>query len=89
MKYKKILLSLISSLSLLPVTGANPYTIEVETPPRPEGATDLIGFSVAPIDTVKVGFVGLGMRGSDAVERFVYVPGSKIADICDVDPARV
>ena len=89
MKYKKILLSIISSLSLLPVTGANPYTIEVETPPRPEGATDLIGFSVAPIDTVKVGFVGLGMRGSDAVERFVYVPGSKIAAICDVDPARV
>lgn len=63
--------------------------IQLPTPPRPEGATDLIGFAVAPIDTVKVGFVGLGMRGSDAVERFTYVPGSKIAAICDIEPSRV
>lgn len=63
--------------------------IKLPEPPRPEGATDLIGFAVEPIDTVKVGFVGLGMRGSDAVERFTFVPGSKIAAICDVEPDRV
>lgn len=67
----------------------NDYTVKLPIPPRPEGATDLINFAVAPIDTVKVGFVGLGMRGSDAVERFVYVPGSKIAAICDVQPEKV
>lgn len=65
------------------------YMIKVPTPPRPEGATDLIGFTVDPIDTVKVGFVGLGMRGADAVERFTFVPGSQIAAICDVEPDRV
>lgn len=67
----------------------NDYTIKVPTPPRPEGATDLIGFAVDPIDTVRVGFVGLGMRGSDAVERYTFVPGAEIAAICDIEPDRV
>ena len=62
----------------------NDYTIKVPTPPRPEGATDLIGFAVEPIDTVKVGFVGLGMRGSDAVERYTFIPGAEIAAICSI-----
>ena len=65
------------------------YTIKLPVPERPEGATDLVGFAAEPIDTVGVGFVGLGMRGSDAVERYVYVPGSKIAAICDIETARV
>lgn len=67
----------------------NPYSIKVDVPPRPEGVTDLLEFSVAPIDTVGVGFIGLGMRGEDAVRRFTYVPGSKIVAICDVEPSRV
>lgn len=67
----------------------NDNTIKVPTPPRPEGATDLIGFAVDPIDTVRVGFVGVGMRGSDAVERYTFVPGAEIAAICDIEPDRV
>lgn len=65
------------------------YTIKVPVPPRPEGATDLIEFAAAPIDTVRVGFVGLGMRGADAVERYTFIPGSKITAICDIEPDRV
>lgn len=76
-------------LSAGSVLAQSQYVINVETPPRPDGATDLIEFSVAPIDTVHVGFVGLGMRGADAVERYVYVPGSKISAICDIEPERV
>lgn len=73
------------------VGGGSLYADPIKTlvPPRPEGAKDLIEFAVAPIDTVRVGFVGLGMRGSDAVERYIYVPGSEIAAICDVVPERV
>lgn len=88
----KFLSSIVTSLILLLGACSQPkadYTIKVPTPPRPEGATDLIEFAVAPIDTVKVGFVGLGMRGADAVERYTYIPGSKIAAICDVEPERV
>ena len=92
MKFGKTILFSLVSLTLLAGACAKQqtdYTIKVPTPPRPEGATDLVGFSVDPIDTVGVGFVGLGMRGGDAVRRFVYVPGSEIAAICDVEPDRV
>ena len=91
---------IISNVMLLLVSGLSCHiavnaeikenrTIKVHVPPRPEGAGDLIEFAVAPIDIVKVGFVGLGMRGADAVERFTFVPGSRIAAICDIEPSRV
>lgn len=63
--------------------------IRTDIPPRPEGATDLVGFAVEPIDTVNVGFVGLGMRGADAVRRFTRIPGAQITAICDIEPERV
>ncbi len=65
-----------------------PQIIETTIPERPAGQTDMVGFAADPIDTVRVGFIGLGMRGSDAVARFIYVPGSKIVAICDIDSAR-
>ena len=63
--------------------------ITTEVPPRPDGATDLIGFAVDPIDTVKVGFVGVGMRGASAVQRFTHIPTAKITAVCDIEPDRV
>ena len=41
------------------------------------------------IDTVRVGFIGLGMRGSSAVSRYLHIPGAKVAAICDIEPAMV
>lgn len=62
--------------------------IETEIPTRPKGQTDMIGFAAPAIDTVRVGFIGLGMRGADAVSRFTHIPGTKITAICDIDSAR-
>lgn len=59
------------------------------TPARPAGQQSMIGFATAPIDTVRVGFVGLGMRGPGAVERFTYIDGVKITALCDLLPERV
>lgn len=39
-----------------------------------------------PIPTVRVGFVGLGRRGPDAVRRFTYIPNSEIKALCDMRP---
>lgn len=72
---------------LLTAGAAEP--IRTEIPARPAGATDLVGFAAPAIDTVRVGFVGLGMRGSEAVRRFTHVPGSKITAICDIEQSRV
>lgn len=63
--------------------------IETEVPERPAGQTDMVGFAAEPIDTVRVGFIGLGMRGPDAVERFTYIPGTKVVALCDLDSAAV
>ena len=63
--------------------------IKVETPARPAGQENVLGLTVPAMDTVRVGFVGIGMRGSGAVERYTYVPGVKIIALCDVEADRV
>ncbi|MDE6531965.1 MAG: Gfo/Idh/MocA family oxidoreductase [Muribaculaceae bacterium] len=63
--------------------------IETDIPQRPDGQDDMLGFAAEPLDTVRVGFIGLGMRGPDAVERFTYIPGAKVVAICDIDSAKV
>ena len=64
------------------------YTIEdgvivLSEPQRQEGQTSLLEFRAEPLDTVRVGFVGLGMRGPGAVERFTYIDGVAITALCD------
>ena len=63
--------------------------IRTEVPQRAKGQTDMLEFAAAPIDTVRIGFIGLGMRGPSAVERFTHIPGTRIVALCDLEPARV
>jgi predicted dehydrogenase len=58
--------------------------IEIETPKRPAGQEDVIGLTADPIDTVRIGIVGIGMRGRGAVYRLSRVPGTKIVALCDL-----
>ncbi|MFH0758597.1 MAG: Gfo/Idh/MocA family oxidoreductase [Bacteroidota bacterium] len=58
-------------------------------PPRPEGQTDVIELRCDPIDTVRVAFIGVGSRGSEAVRRYTFLEGVKIVAICDVDTAAI
>ena len=46
-------------------------------------------FAADPIDTVRTGFIGLGMRGPDAVRRFTYIDGAKVVALCDLEADRV
>ena len=63
-------------------------TIVVETPERPAGQEHVLNLAVAPIKTVRVAFVGLGMRGPWAVMRFAHIPGVEIVALCDYEYAR-
>ena len=63
--------------------------IKVETPARPAGQEDVIQLVTPKIDTVRVGFIGLGMRGPGAVSRWTHIPGTKIVALCDLSPERV
>lgn len=42
-----------------------------------------------PIENVRVGFVGLGMRGPAAVERFTSLEHATVAALCDLYPEPV
>ncbi len=63
--------------------------IKTEAPQRLPGQSSMLSYASAPLDTVRVGFVGLGGRGSSAVRRYVSVPWTKIVALCDVEPDRV
>ncbi len=58
--------------------------IPTDTPPRPAGQQDMLRFATDPIPTVRVAFIGLGMRGPGAVERMTHIPGVEIVALCDV-----
>ena len=52
--------------------------------PKPSAEQQsMLEFRCEPLDTVRVGFVGLGMRGPSAVERFTYIDGVAINGLCD------
>lgn len=44
---------------------------------------------IEPIETVKIGFVGVGNQGSGHVRNFINIEGVEIKAICDIIPERV
>ncbi len=44
---------------------------------------------VDPIETVKIGFVGVGNQGSSHVRNFLNIEGVEIRAICDIVPEKV
>lgn len=63
-------------------------TIVVQTPERPADQKSVIGLTLPKMDVVRVGFVGLGMRGPGAVERFTHIPGTQVVALCDYEQSR-
>lgn len=63
--------------------------IITKVPERPAGQKDVIQLTTPKLETVRVGFIGLGMRGPGAVERFTHIPGTKVNALCDIRPERV
>ena len=50
---------------------------------------NMSGYSAPAIDLVRVGFIGLGSRGSGAVRRMMNIDGTEVRAICDKRPAAV
>jgi len=50
---------------------------------------NMCGYAAPKLDVVRIGVVGLGMRGSDAVERLSYIDGVEITALCDKYSDRV
>ena len=88
------MLSLSASVAQAQSTSAstkwhwNKGTIVVDTPERPAGQKDVINLTTPKIQTVRVAFVGLGMRGPGAVERWTHIPGIQVVALCDYEASR-
>lgn len=89
MSIKRILFSAMLFAAVACTGSKAPVAIKTDVPVRPAGQEDVLGLTVPAMDTVRVGFVGLGMRGSGAVPRYTYIPGVKITALCDVRPEMV
>ena len=83
----RIAAALIMAAMTLSSFASSPIVTQV--PERPAGQSDMVGFAADPIDTVRVGVIGLGMRGASAVDRLIKVPGAKVVAICDIEMPRV
>lgn len=49
---------------------------------------NMSGYAAPKIDKVRIGFVGLGMRGPGAVQRMSFIEGVEIVALCDKLPDR-
>lgn len=85
----KKLLFAFAAVVLSAACSHDPGVIKVKTPSRPEGQESVLGLKTEPIETVRVGIIGLGMRGYSAVDRLTYVPDCRVAAICDIEQDRV
>ena len=50
---------------------------------------NMCGYAAPKLDKVRIGFVGIGDRGSGAVKRMTYIDGVEIVALCDVRQAAV
>lgn len=75
------------SSSSTQVRSARP--IAVPAPVRPAGQMDMLAYAAPKIPVVRVGFIGLGMRGPGAVSRWLQIPNTKVMALADLRPERV
>lgn len=89
MKLKYLLLAILA-FAVLSCNCKNESVsiIKTDVPERPAGQQSVIGLTSEPMQTVRIGVVGLGMRGEFAVQRLTFVPGAQITAICDIEPDR-
>jgi predicted dehydrogenase len=63
------------------VHGAGDASAEAQAAYGPE-------FAASPIETVRIGFVGVGLQGGGHVQSLLRIPGCRITAVCDVRPER-
>lgn len=53
------------------------------------GKFNMSGYAAPKLETVRIGFIGLGNRGPDAVNRMSKIEGVDIKGLCDIRPEKV
>jgi hypothetical protein len=50
---------------------------------------NMSGYAAPKLETVRIGFIGLGNRGPGAVDRMNHIEGVEIKALCDIRPERI
>ncbi|MEX2368391.1 MAG: Gfo/Idh/MocA family oxidoreductase, partial [Balneolaceae bacterium] len=83
------------SLAGLSLTGASKLLDSTESTNRKpfqqssHQRFNMHGYAAPALDTVRVGLVGIGSRGSGTVRRLAGIEGVEIKALCDIVPERV
>jgi len=65
-------------------------TLRVEAAARQAATAGLPAeLRVAPIDTVRIGYVGVGLQGTSHVRNLLRIPHVEIRAVCDIVPEKV
>ncbi|MGS0696668.1 Gfo/Idh/MocA family protein [Shewanella sp. 0m-4] len=67
------------------ITSQLPLSSAHAVQKKPANAQSIMGLVVPKMDTVRVGFIGVGQRGSGHVKHFCHIDGVEIKAICDID----
>jgi len=63
--------------------------IKTTIPPRAAGQRSVLNLACEPMETVRIGLVGLGRRGQAAIRRFAQIDGARVVALCDADEQRM
>lgn len=66
-----------------------PSGLVATTPARSAGQRDVLGLTATPLPVVRVGFIGLGERGRQAVMRWCHISHTSIVALCDLNTEHV
>ncbi|HEY5914326.1 MAG TPA: Gfo/Idh/MocA family oxidoreductase [Verrucomicrobiae bacterium] len=75
-----------AGLGLFASAGATSATI---TPRARRGQQPVFGLRFPPLDKVRIGFIGVGNRGSSLLGNLLDIDGVAIKAVCDIVPDRV
>jgi hypothetical protein len=77
-----------SFATLRQAQGENNEEDKNELPDHGKQSFNMCGYAAPKLDKVRIGIVGLGMRGPGAVERMSFIEGVEIKALCDKYPDR-
>jgi hypothetical protein len=75
---------LVLSFLFLGWANLSAQMIKTPAPKRAKGQTDVLQLATAPLPTVRVAFIGLGMRGPGHLESVINIPGVEVVALCDM-----
>jgi len=80
----------LSGITVLGSSLGTPATQASSTPPLPtyQQQFNMSGYRAPKIDTVRIGYIGLGNRGSGAIKRIVHLANVDVKALCDIRPEQ-